>query len=238
MCVCVCVSVGHVSRLCAEQGKAVSERSRRRRPRSSWLRLQRQRAAAARTAARAPRRRGPRGPQRRHVGATFSRARAPARIQVLVLLSSFGPSQYRTRLQEGRSGASRRRPTLPDPAWLRHALQTSGGPSESDAAIPRHGNVPLRPCTSFTLTAILHLTPGQIAGSVLSSLDREEHLMWEFLGKPVDVYSLRIQGVASLRDPITLSCDADGRPIGLRHLIFQPGLAETALQFADGASGP
>lgn len=81
------------------------------------------------------------------------------------------------------------------------------------------------------------VTPGKALGSIFSAPDREEELLWGFFEKPPDAYSLKVQRVACLADPAPIVCDSDGKPLGLRHLCFQPGLMETSLRLADGMSG-
>lgn len=135
----------------------------RRRPPNTWLNQPRLRCARC-------------AQLERHGGAVRRLRRVARPAPMLALLGSFGPLQYRTRFREGRPGAGRHRPSLPDPAWMRMALQTSGAPEGPDIAIPRRGagsagraSELIRTQTTFSLTAVMLVTPGHTVGSLLSS---------------------------------------------------------------------
>lgn len=92
--------------------------------------------------------------------------------------------------------------------------------------------------TTYTLSAAICVGPGKALGSIFWAPEREEGLLWAFFERPPDAYSLKVERVACLDAPISVMVDSEGKPVGLRHLCFQPGLLEASLRFAGGMSGP
>ena len=110
-------------------------------------------------------------------------------------------------LREQRSSGPRRRRLLPRPPWFK----------ERDVLVAARQF----DCNHAEVEALVCVAPGKCGSGILSAWNQEERLLWEYLRRPMDAYSVRICNVLQVDPPALVTSTRNKRGqigrIAVRH---------------------
>ena len=115
------------------------------------------------------------------------------------------------------------------PLWFRHFLSSTDDEGRAMATGPGLASnlsdslvsiVQREDMHKFAIHGLIQVSPHQQAGSIFSPLNREEDILFGFLGNPSDAYSLQITNVKRFQHTIEMLTTVDCSLISLRRSSF------------------